>query len=291
MIASRLASLFFVCTLATGALAGCAAEADSAAPQGDVESEDDLSVAALAGRYAAEGGARAPTFLSLELRADKTFYADVDSGIRCVRAPCPSGGAIWGTYTAGTKYLTLRADAGAEPSEYYGRYGISRTATGLALTRSGGTWDGWSNTMKKAEGIFRDDATKITAESSGGGFAPPPPPGSTCARGAQKYTLDIASRALSFERCESTAAGPFAKTTGTKTLSAKESRAIVDAARAASIHTDNDVCGADKPMVSVRVTAPGGTKRYLDSFYACQKGATPYADGLDAILRAMADAS
>lgn len=291
MVASRFASFLVLCTLAAGSLAGCAAEADeAAAPAGDVESEDDLTAAALVGRYTFDNGAgRPPMFRSLELRADKSFYADIDTGIRCVRAPCPSGAQLWGTYTAGTKFLTLRAGQGAEASDFYGRYAVKRTPAGLELARA--QWDGWANTLKKSPGIWAENATKLTAQSSGGGFAPPPPPGSSCARGAQKYTLDIASRELSYERCEASAAGPFAKKTGTKTLSAKDARSIVDVARAASIVTDRDICGADKPMVSVSLVTPSGTKRYLDSFYACRKGSTPYADGLDAILHAMADAT
>lgn len=286
-------AFFSLVTLSLGTLAGCAAETDETLADGDEGADEaalSASAAALAGNYSADG-AKTPAFRSLSLRSDGSFYAEIDTGVRCVRAPCTASGAqIWGSYSAGAKTLTLRAEQGAEASRYYGRYAYTRTADGIVLTRSGSGWQNWQNTLAKAPGIWSDDVTKLAAENSGGGFAPPGPPGSSCARSAAKYELDLATRTLAYARCEAaTPTAPFAMKTGSKKLSAAQTKAIVDAARAASIHT-GDMCGADKPMLSVRVTTPAGTKKYLDAFYSCRGGSSKYIDGIDAIFGAMSDA-
>src|SRR4029079_2395087 len=151
------------------------------------------------GSYTGTAAGRPPTFDSLNLRPDGTFDAVVDSGIRCFRAPCPSSNEIYGTYTAGAKTFTLKALQGADPSEYYGRYDYKAKADGsLKVTRKGQLWSNWSNVLERAPGILPDDATDVVAESKGGGFTPQPPAGSTCAWGAQKYSLSIESKTLSW---------------------------------------------------------------------------------------------
>ena len=68
------------------------------------------------------------------------------------------------------------------------------------------------------------DAEKLVADSPGGGFVPAPPAGSECNYGAQRYTVEIATRAFSFQRCTAgaTATDPLELVKGGRTLTAGE---------------------------------------------------------------------
>jgi hypothetical protein len=78
-------------------------------------STDELAThaASLSGAYASETG---PIF-GLVLTSPNKFFADVDTGIRCVTTPCPSHERIEGTFTLGvrhghgtsTRFLTLQS--------------------------------------------------------------------------------------------------------------------------------------------------------------------------------------
>lgn len=51
------------------------------------------------------------------------------------------------------------------------------------------------------------------------------------------------------------------------------------------------MCGADKPLMQLRVTSPAGEKTYTDSFYACRGGGRTYIDNIDEVFGALADAA
>ena len=111
--------------LSAGALAGCAV--DTADDVEDVEeSEGELTAAGkkLIGSYKDDTGA----FRGLVLTGEKVgqqnkFCADVDTGIRCVMAPCPSSERIEGTFSAGTKTITLRSTTASPHVQHLlGRY-------------------------------------------------------------------------------------------------------------------------------------------------------------------------
>ena len=272
--------------------------------------------------------------------ADGSFFADVDTGIRCITAPCPSNVRLTGRYTATKSYVRLVAKAGAEPSDYYGRYKYTLAGDVLSLTRTGKAYSGWSNTLDKetsycaqaddcwsqsiihpmcmggwvcgggidnqssnqcgwkcgtfppppSNDIYPADATKLVAQTSGGGFTPPPPAGSTCALGAAKYDLDVATRKVTYETCKFVDwQTPLTKQTGTKVLTTAQLAAVNTAAKAMTIATQ-DICGADKPMLTVTVSSPSqGTKTYKDSFYACQNDGT-YVNDIDGVFAAFRQA-
>src|SRR5688572_12458590 len=99
--------------LASLAAPGCAADADpvdDADAEEAAASEDELNAAQrnLVGAYHHTSGAmRPPTFQGLVFNADGTYFADVDTGIRCVRAPCPSHVRLAGRFTATRSYVRL----------------------------------------------------------------------------------------------------------------------------------------------------------------------------------------
>lgn len=97
-----------------GSLAGCAAQS---APDGDddpstMRSEDALSAFGklLVGSYRSES-----LYPRFTLAADGTY--NWDTGIRCIKAPCPSGDSgrffIYRGVFSGVRYLNLRASGGA----------------------------------------------------------------------------------------------------------------------------------------------------------------------------------
>lgn len=328
---------FVALALGCSALAapGCAADADpidDADAEEAAASQDELNAAQakLVGAYQHSGGAtRPPTFLGLVLNADGSFIADIDTGIRCITTPCPSGARLAGKFTATKSYLRLNPkSSGGEGAAFYGRYKYSVGNDGaLSLSRAGQDWSGWSNELSKensycsqpsdceGQGLIHPmcvggwtcgsstantcgwkcgvvsndlvpaDAKKIVAKSSGGGFTPPPPPGSTCALGAQSYSLDLTTRKVSYETCKFVDwQTPLTKQTGSKTLTAAQVAKIVAAGNAMEI-TTSDICGADKPMLTVTVD----TKVYKDSFYACD-GNGVYVDNIGGVFQAFRDA-
>lgn len=123
-------STFALLFSATFVLVACGA--DPGVPGEDAEdvdvSEDELTTAAkkLVGDYEWRDGDSGSflDFERLELRADGTYTASVDSGlvdpaVRCVRFPCtlPESGS-WGTFKSGGK-LKLRVRPSGHPSRSY----------------------------------------------------------------------------------------------------------------------------------------------------------------------------
>lgn len=316
--------------------AGCAVEAgDEADAEEAAASEDELHASArrLVGAYHGEGAARPPSFEGIVFQADGTFFADVDTGIRCITTPCPSHVRLEGRYTATRNYLRLRPATG-KTEGFYGRFRYQLSGDRLTLSRS--DWKGWKESFAKeisycaqaddcwgqnlihpmcmggwtcgasnqcgwqcgvwpppppASDIWPADATKLVADSPGGGFTPPPPPGSTCAIGKQRFTLDVATKELAWELCDwQGPTQPLHLVTGTKVLSAAEYQSIDDAMRGVTVATE-EICGADKPLLTLRVSSPGGEKTYTDSFYSCWGEGRTYVDNIDAVFGAMRDAA
>lgn len=311
------------------ALGGCAADAQDNGDEDTEASEGELSSSAqkLVGAYTGTSS-RPPTFEGLVFQQDGHFFADIDTGIRCVRAPCPSSARVEGLYTATAKYVTLKPAMGQAPTTWHGKYGYSLSGKKLALTRK--DWSGWSESMTHeisycAEakdcnaqslihpmcvgawscasnacsykcgvvpvdpGIWPADATQLVAENAGGGFVAPPPAGSTCAVGRAKYTFDVATKKLAWEECSWNDQGkPFHMETGSRTLTAAEIKKIDAAMDGVSIAKEK-ICGADKPMLNVAVTTPAGKKTYTDAFYSCLGGNRTFVNGIDEVFSAMRD--
>jgi len=134
--------LFILAALSLSTLlaaSGCATE--TAADDDDVaeESEADLTKAgkALIGSYKDDSG----SFRGLILTANQVgpaneFIADVSTGIVCIKAPCPSSEKIKGTFTAGTKTITLRSTtASAAVQHLLGKYNYVVQGDKLSLSR------------------------------------------------------------------------------------------------------------------------------------------------------------
>src|SRR5687767_282744 len=105
----------------SASLTGCAADATEAGDEGDAEeaatTQEELNANAnrLVGAYLGSGGSmRPPTFQGLVLERDGQFFADIDTGIRCVRAPCPSHVRLTGKFSATRNYVRLDPAAGEQ---------------------------------------------------------------------------------------------------------------------------------------------------------------------------------
>jgi hypothetical protein len=133
---------FSVACLFALASAACAAESNTEA------ADDDLTGAAeqLVGAYKGENN----PFTGLVLTGEKVgqqakFFADVDTGIRCFRAPCPSSARIEGTWSAGSKTITLRAEIPAAGNfglaeRLIGKYDYRVQGQTLSLSKDGSTY-------------------------------------------------------------------------------------------------------------------------------------------------------
>jgi len=134
--------------------------------------------------------------------------------------------------------------------------------------------------------IWPATATKLVAENKGGGYMPMPPAGSECS-GQSKYSLDMATKKVSWEVCKFTNwTTPFTKETGVTQLDASGMAKINAAMNGLTLQQHN--CGADKPLLQISVTAGGATKTYKDSFYSCM-GDGLYVDNIDSVFFAFRD--
>ena len=136
--------------------------------------------------------------------------------------------------------------------------------------------------------IWPADAEKLVADSPGGGFVPMPPAGSECNYGAQRYTVEIATKAFTFQRCTAgaTATDPLKLDKGGRTLTAGELATVDAAMKKLTPPKDPMACGADKGVYTVTVTSPRGEATFYDSFYVCQGGGKVYVDNIDGVFEA-----
>lgn len=105
--------------------------------------EDDLTQAGkkLIGEYVEKGeGPFRGLVLTSEAATSKAniFFADIDTGIVCVRAPCPTVERIEGTFTAGTKYITLKSATASDlVVPFLGKYSYKVVGDKFSLSRTG----------------------------------------------------------------------------------------------------------------------------------------------------------
>ncbi len=138
MLSKKLFVLAAVSFSSLAAIAGCSADVgdDDAAVD---ETEQDLSKEgkALIGSYKGDTG----PFHGLILTSKKAgqaneFIADVDTGIRCITAPCPSSERIVGTFTAGSKTITFKSSTASQHVKHLlGRYDYVAQGDTLSLSR------------------------------------------------------------------------------------------------------------------------------------------------------------
>jgi hypothetical protein len=309
------------------AMQGCAADAGAEVGEDGASAEElRASAARLVGAYHSAGeSVRPPTFEGLVLKESGDFLADIDTGIRCVMAPCPSHVRLRGKFTATRSTLRLIPLPGEASNDFFGRYAYELVDGKLSLDR-GGPENKWTDALTSgdsyctqpsdcegqslfvpmcvgsftcsetrscgfrcgvAASVFPTDATKLVAENKGGGFAPPPPAGSRCELGAAKYELDMKTSKLTFTECSfKNFSTPFVPVSGTKQLSGAQLASVVAAAKSVSIATQ-EICGADKPLLEIEVTsASQGKKTYADSFYSCLGEGRTYVDNIDEVFSA-----
>jgi hypothetical protein len=288
MFSSKLSVGLVALALVSVGSIGCAADTS---PEGDgtdvEESADELTAAgkALIGSYKDDSGA----FKSLVLSSTKAgqrnaFSADVDTGIRCIKAPCPSSEHIEGTFTAGSKTITLYSTTASGFSKHLlGKYNYLVQGAKFSLSRKD-----FAQSLERLADIWPSDATKLVAKQSGG-FMPPPPAGSTCTN-QHEYSLTLATRKLSYSSCEFNGNLPRHLKTGTVTLTSAQLAKVNAAMNAVEIAT-RDICGADKPFETLTVSSPAGDKKYVDSFYSCQGGENVYIDNIGGVFGALRDAA
>jgi len=309
------------------AITGCASESsDSAAAATD----QDIVAAPLkiAGAYRALATQEATrwSFAGIVFEQGGRFFADVNTGIYCITTPCPTSARIDGTYSVfGHRVILTTADK----SPYAGTFSGSLTSDGVLTLKNGESTTqfqtqssycseasdcaeqglihpmcapgGWTCSAQSTCGfscgfdpetnaVWPADRKQLVAETRGGGFTPPPPAGSTCGLGAAKYTLDVASKKLSWEVCKLVDwSTPLTSVSGSRTLTAREV-ASIDAAMKDVKLSSGEICGADKPMLNISVTsASKGTKTYTDSFYSCMGGDRTYVDNIDGVFGAFRD--
>lgn len=312
--------------LALAILAGCAADSEESATT-DSDLVAPMPSVQVQGAWRAKPGtATSPSwFEGVVFSENGTFFADVNNGIMCITTPCPSSVRISGTYTVRGQSLLLTSTDPANDSQYFARYSVSRSnddqltikgagfantletqhsycgeptdcaGQGLIHPMCVGHWTcseqnscGYSCGIDPAANtVWPTDRTKLVAETKGGGFKPPPPPGSTCALGAAKYTLDLATKTLSWEVCDLVDWNtPLTKVTGSRAAVPADIAKINAAMRTVKI-TNEEICGADKPMLNLFVTsASQGTKTYTDSFYSCIGGGRTFVDNIDEVFGA-----
>jgi hypothetical protein len=303
---------------------GCAADSGQADDLADEELR--AAAKKLVGAYTGSMNAGPARLTGLILKADGTFTADVDSGARCMSMACDSQSRFAGKFTATASTLTLAVQKSGDPAmPFHGSYTYVGTAKSLELKRSdwAASWRGSlarqasyclsasdcapQTTLARScastsftcsiqntcsvvcngpTDILPGNAIRIEGRSSGGGFSPPAPAGSNCALGQTTYALDLATRTFAWSTCDFTAPdAPLALATGTRTITTAELGRVERAARQSKISTA-DICGADKPMVSVTVQDPSGSKTYLDDFYSCEKKGT-YLENIDVVMSAL----
>lgn len=127
--------------VSAGSLAGCAADTDPADDDTVEETSDELTAAgkALIGSYTDDSGAfKGLVLTSKKVGARNEFFADVDTGIRCITTPCPSSERITGTFTAGSKTITLHSTTATEHAKHLlGKYSYVVQGDKLSLSRKG----------------------------------------------------------------------------------------------------------------------------------------------------------
>lgn len=113
--------------------------------------------------------------------------------------------------------------------------------------------------------LIPKDFTRVTFSSTGG--LPWGMDGECGSTYPAMLSIDSASRSLTWDFCHSVE-GSTRVARGMRTLSGPEYQAILNALSVLALSKETG-CGADKPLDSLQVEAPGTSRLYLDDFYAC----------------------
>jgi len=124
------------------ALVGCygASDLDAIEDTGaTVDEASNRSWQAFVGAWVGDSGPfRGLVFTEQPRSHGRHFFAYVDNGVRCVRAPCPSEARVEGYFTANTRTVTLRpSPAVTFPTVSFGSYQYTLRGERLTLSQNG----------------------------------------------------------------------------------------------------------------------------------------------------------
>ncbi|MBL8601954.1 MAG: hypothetical protein JNK72_08520 [Myxococcales bacterium] len=120
--------------------AGEAIEADEASDPISLEEARSQSWESLLGAWRGTSGPfTGLVFTRQTQRTGRHFFADVDTGIRCITTPCPSSARMEGYFTAGSVTVTLRHPdrPSVETAPFFGRYDYTLRGNTLTLSQRG----------------------------------------------------------------------------------------------------------------------------------------------------------
>jgi len=127
--------------LMSAMLGGCVG---AGADESDLEGSDSEEIASsqwsqFVGAWTGTGAIRGIVFTRTPERSGHHFFADVDTGIRCITQPCPSEARLEGRFSAGSVYLTLSHPSrpSTQTAQFYGRFQYRLQGDRLTLLRSG----------------------------------------------------------------------------------------------------------------------------------------------------------
>ena len=129
--------------LALSAAAGCYSGAGDVIDETGATSEDVSASTAWQGFVGAwqgdTGAFHGLVFTTTVEGSGHHWFADVDNGIRCVRAPCPSESRVEGIFTANTRTITFRSSDPrlGVPVSVFGAYQYTLRGSTLRLSQSG----------------------------------------------------------------------------------------------------------------------------------------------------------
>lgn len=136
---------------------------------------------------------------------------------------------------------------------------------------------------RPGERVLVDETLSVVLTNDGGGYGPTPPAGSTC-NGESEYRYDLDRRELTWSECPIAGGSqPWREVSGARTLDRDDHDRVVEVLRAIVVSSE-EICGADKPVLTITVKTEGAEQLYTDSFYSCRGDAAPYVDGIDGAL-------
>lgn len=155
-------------------------------------------------------------------------------------------------------------------------HGIALPALGFALLAGCGGSEGGEE-PSPGDVVWNARVQTLVISSEGGGLLPTPP-SSECQVGSAEYTLRVADLRLDSWRCESTGGNaPYRKVERSRALTSAELTDLSSSLEKLQVVEEN-VCGADKPAITLKLTTGDETREYRDSFYGCLPDPRPAID-------------